>query len=338
MIQSILLEYLADGAIPIYETTPTDPNSHWVLEFGDPLDLYVGDAHWREIRPRSHRIVIPLGIDMDMAGCLEKVDQWVSQAQRLPGNGGTLIFPIRTSAAFPDGSTYVCAGMGYTPNVVETATALDGTDPALLISQLLQGHRTHPLLRRVLEQREAEAREHRRYWLMGEEARRIEGKKDRLAFKRAAKLLDRYLTHKQRRELKKFGYIQVQGQDRMTYRIQAKDHQNIFRIKDGTPVMQFCVVSSQRRLPVPDLMLVQKLMLETNIEDFLNLANKWEVTTAETGRLQRVRVVEGERMPRIDPVIEADIRAREARRNIARRELDVEDFLENLVEPIDVAV
>jgi hypothetical protein len=300
MITRVLLEFIGNGQLPVYdiEWVPNPNIEAWrvfhVLDFEDPLAQYEMDGHWRAVHGQP-RIIIPLTIDTDLIECQRQVPRWIEEAQQIPGDG-TLIFCLHTSApTLGTGAHYVCAGMAYVPQDVGAATILQGEDPTELVLHVLQGHRDHPLVQAVLDRREAEIREHARYWIMAEAARAVERKKQHAAYKRAARLLNSFLTPKQKRELRKKNHIHVNGQDGQLYRIEARSHQNVFLIKDGKPVTQFCVVSREI-LPVPDLVLAQKLLLEANIAEFMALANKWEVH---------------ERRPRerIDPVVEAEFQA-----------------------------
>src|ERR1051325_1775030 len=172
MITRVLLDYLRLGSLPVYDVEWT-PNYGWgvfhVLDFADPLAQYEMDGQWRTVHGHP-RIVIPLTIDADLVECQRQVPRWIETAQQFPGDG-TLIFCIRTSAPIP-GTTahYVCAGMAYVPQQLGNATVLEGEDPAELVLHVLQGHRDHPMVRTLLERRDAEAVEHERYWAMAEAA------------------------------------------------------------------------------------------------------------------------------------------------------------------------
>ncbi len=285
MISRILMEYLPMGGLPVYECTPGEP--HYILDFADPLDTYTGVGYWREALTRSHRLIVPLNIDADLVECQGRVDEWIALAQELPGNG-TLVFSIRTSAPLRDGTHYVCAGLVYTPEALPLALSIEDTDPAELIRQVLLGRGDHPLVQEALARQVRDRLAHERYWVMADAARAIERKKDHKAYKRAARLLHGCLTPKQRREWHKKNHIHVIGQDGQLYRIEARSHQNVFLIEDGVPAIQFCVVS-QQKMPVPDLMLAQKLLLESNIEHFMKLANKWDLR-AQGSRVRRVDI------------------------------------------------
>jgi hypothetical protein len=199
--------------------------------------------------------------------------------------------------------------MAYSENPIEGALAVE-EDPSELLLALLRNDNQHPYVRQVLERRNADIREHQRYELMTLEARRIEGKKAKLAEKRAAKILDRHLTHKQRRELARKKYFHVRGQDGRTYQVTAHSQQNVFLIENGRRTMQFCAVSSVH-IPIPDLLLAQKLLIEHNIEHFLAIANKWE-TRLEDGRVVRDRVLDT-LLDRMDRATELHRRLDEAR-------------------------
>jgi hypothetical protein len=64
----------------------------------------------------------------------------------------------------------------------------------------------------------------------------------------------------------------LQGRDGRTYRITEGSTANVQLIENGLATHSFCVVDKDRRLPVYDLMLAQKLLLESNPEGFHKIA------------------------------------------------------------------
>lgn len=285
MITHILMEYLGLGALPVYDCEPDI--QRYILEFQDPLALYEGSGYWREVPSSSQRLIVPLNIDADLAECQGQIPDWIRQAQELPGDG-TLIFSIQAQAPV-GGIDYLCAGLAYVSQAIAQADPLEATDPADLIRQVLLRNVNHPIVRGVLDRHAEEVERHRRYWEMAEAARAIERKASHVAFKRASRLLNGCLTPKQRRELRKKQHIRVIGQDGQLYRIEERSHQNVFLIQDGEPLFQYCVVTQGEKIPVPDLMLAQKLMLESCLEDFMKLANKWDLRgVSRVGRRERV--------------------------------------------------
>jgi len=98
----------------------------------------------------------------------------------------------------------------------------------------------------------------------------------RLAVVRAKALLHRHLTKQQRWELRAKKAFTVQGSDGNTYLITEGTANNVKRVKNGRPDFSLCVVSDYN-LPVYDLMLAQKLLLETNAPHFVSLANIFDL-------------------------------------------------------------
>lgn len=84
-------------------------------------------------------------------------------------------------------------------------------------------------------------------------------------------MLHQFLTREQRWSLRARKAFFVIGQDGRTYEIQG--HGGIRLISDGRPTTSFCIRPSGLMLPSSDLMLAQKLLLETNVEHFLATAN-----------------------------------------------------------------
>ena len=113
------------------------------------------------------------------------------------------------------------------------------------------------------------------------------------ANQRARVLLHSHLTREQIRELNHTGAFTVVGGDGEVYRLESKYGENIFLLKSGTPVKRICVVFKGSALPINDLLLAQKLMLEncpqqlfekarvTDLRAQDTLENTWGATTEE---------------------------------------------------------
>jgi hypothetical protein len=104
---------------------------------------------------------------------------------------------------------------------------------------------------------------------------------DRRARERSLSLLVRCLTSAQRAEFKRSNAFKVRGQSGQQYRITYGTTANIEVLaQSGTVVRRLCagpVVS----VPIPAVMLVQKLMLETQESEFLHIAARaWGTTEA----------------------------------------------------------
>lgn len=108
-------------------------------------------------------------------------------------------------------------------------------------------------------------------------------KKDqRRADRKAKALLHRHLTKEQRWQLRGTKAFDVTGQDGRSYLVTEGSCNNVRLIENGRPILSLCIVPDYtlpeygvRPLPVYDLMLAQKVLLESNIELFLRTARAW---------------------------------------------------------------
>lgn len=114
------------------------------------------------------------------------------------------------------------------------------------------------LPRRFLERRETQAVRRKRFSVE----------------QRAKALLFRYLTREQKWELRAHRRITVWGQDGREYRIYAWQGMNVKLVENGEETTSLCVVPKPEvtTLPVLDLILAQKIMLETEVGHFLETA------------------------------------------------------------------
>ncbi len=124
-------------------------------------------------------------------------------------------------------------------------------------------------LRSSLEERFAEINR------QNEERRRLEKeaarkKVARKADVKAKALLYRYLTREQKWDLRASGKFNVVGQNGVLYEIRSHYGQNVSSIVDGAERIRYCTIAHVEivRLPIPDLLLSQKLLLENDIESF----------------------------------------------------------------------
>lgn len=102
----------------------------------------------------------------------------------------------------------------------------------------------------------------------------VDMKKKVAATRKAFKLLRRHLDDYQKMELKKFGHFHVRSSDGFLYRIEKASCWNVFRIEDGEVTANFCVIFENHLIPIPDQMLIQKFMLQSDPESFFRIANK----------------------------------------------------------------
>jgi len=116
--------------------------------------------------------------------------------------------------------------------------------------------------------------------------------------KRAKALLHRFLSKEQRWALRAGGSFPVVGQDGRTYTI-AKGNANNIRVEyDGAP-LTLCVHFEDWGIPVYDLMLAQKVLLENDLPRLLRTANARNEVTKESFKGERLLGVEspkGERL------------------------------------------
>jgi hypothetical protein len=105
-------------------------------------------------------------------------------------------------------------------------------------------------------------------------ARAEEDRKQREADKRAEELLVKNLDKEQRKQFEKEGKFKVVLHDGKFFEIYKGWSGNVRELsKDGKPIARLCI-HPQERVPLADLMLAQKLMLETNRELFEKTANR----------------------------------------------------------------
>jgi hypothetical protein len=108
-----------------------------------------------------------------------------------------------------------------------------------------------------------------------EEPDRSPGRKERKrARKRARKLLWANLAPDQRRELRRKGRFHVTGSKGNVYRIASSVPFNVRLAGEAKRSrIFFCLEAEDPDLPMEDIMLAQKLLLETDEGEFLRLAN-----------------------------------------------------------------
>ncbi len=111
---------------------------------------------------------------------------------------------------------------------------------------------------------------------------KIDDEKRKKARARARKLLKRHLTPKQWLDYDTHGEFFVKTPKGHLYQIgSARDH-NIVRLNKRRKAMRvLCASIYGYGVPVEDIMLAQKLMLETQEDAFLKIAHHWPVSTAQ---------------------------------------------------------
>lgn len=126
------------------------------------------------------------------------------------------------------------------------------------------------------EARESVIRMYRHHQMRGQRVRRRALAK---AEDRARALLHRYLTKEQRLELRKTRGFTMRGKDGRTYHVTLGSSTNIFVEHEGAKYA-LCVIPKEA-LPTHDVVLAQKVMLETDPEAFLRLARVRNTKTQE---------------------------------------------------------
>lgn len=98
------------------------------------------------------------------------------------------------------------------------------------------------------------------------------------ALRRAKALFFRYLSREQKWELRAHKRVTTIGQDGREYRIYAWQGGNVRLVEDGVETTTLCVVPNPAvtpKVPVHDLMLAHKLLLENAVGEFLSTARSW---------------------------------------------------------------
>lgn len=109
--------------------------------------------------------------------------------------------------------------------------------------------------------------------LLMKKRRRGEDLKNQRIGRRAKRLLNSCLNVRQRAELRSFGWFRVTVGER-TYRIKSGSSGNVELLgTDGRAVEKYCI-HPKEWLPIHDVMLAQKLLLEADEAQFLATANK----------------------------------------------------------------
>lgn len=105
---------------------------------------------------------------------------------------------------------------------------------------------------------------------------------DPAALARARALLERALSMDQRRDLFARGYFCVQGK-RYSYRIREGHAGNVDALDSGGRVVSRYCAHPLGRIPVHDVMLAQKLWIETDEDMFLREASPYPLHLHERG-------------------------------------------------------
>lgn len=254
--------WLGDGALPIL-----DYQGEWHYLAGE--DDQPETHHWSPATSRS-KLITPL-----LSMTYEQFLQFLTRPmpERVPGRPDeTLFIALRSSYVaphplHPEGVRYLILGAGILygeaegalpihwrsgrPSIIEPFCTLNEAEEPPSEALLL------PMWTKLREQREEDRLARLKY----EEAKG-----------RARRLLLAHLDDAQRAELDEKKRFHVRGQDGHLYLIMPDYHGNIYRMEDGKPTVAYCIVVADS-VPLFDSMLGQKLLLETDIEAFLEIAN-----------------------------------------------------------------
>lgn len=287
IVVRVYFEWLASGALPVYDVRPPEEGHEWSY-----LESDERTCRWNLGRSRSGRLIIPLG-EARLLPFLDLLRQPMPE-------GAVLMVVVRSVFNLEEGVVPIFAttrlgpdpllsvGLAVVSNLV--ATVPPGLDVELVdgrlpesclqfIEQFLRIYETmeepaHPILsdawRTVQMARERSAEQDRR-WAEEREA-------SRLSEARAHVLLKQHLNETQLQELEDFRGFHVVGADGRTFRVHYAAHGNIFSVEDGVPTVNYCIVASDEEpIPIYDLMLAQKVLLESAPEAFFATANAKDV-------------------------------------------------------------
>lgn len=254
MIGALYIDYLRDGALPIYEA-PTD-SPYYCLQEGQ----------WQPFTARRGRALIPLDLDTFLPNFEAALAGWLRVLGGLTEALGTLIFTLRTCCEL-EGARYILGALAFVPALLPDGTALDGEDPAPLLIQLCRGltgedsAQLHPALQATLAR-------------MLEDRARAEAERqaDQEATARSLALLESFLNDEQRAEFREAGVFHVRTRDGRLFRFTKGFGHNVHLVQDGLCVTEYCIITTER-VPLYDQMLGQKVLLEADPEDFFRIAN-----------------------------------------------------------------
>lgn len=265
---SLRAEWLDDGALPIYDLG----GEH------DIAYIFNDQRIWQQLAPnlRRRRMIVPLGgIDCLLTEFEEQLPGLVETMRGFDGGNGTIYFPIRSFDQIMDPGDFnprqfVIAGLAYVPNSA-VGTPLEGVDPVQAILQALRNDPTSQAARDARASRDLQ--------------RLIRHAELEEARNKSRALLEEFLDDDQKAELVAAERFHVQGLDGHRYQIRVGQAHNVFRVDDsGQKLVEYCLIT-KGLLPVCDLLLTQKILLETDPETFHATANAWKLEGKERIRL-----------------------------------------------------
>jgi len=258
----LLLDIVQDGQIPIY-AAPTRGMRYYT---------HTEELVW-DPRRATNKILISVGVDHR----LDSIREFLGT--ELLRDEGTLIFAVRyveaLTRAFQNTPTlFVLGGMAFVPGANTLGTPLENGDPWPIVRQFihttyrlqkgLEPDTAHPIIDDAVQR-----------YLAGRTALDV-GVQRSEARDKALAILTANLDPVQRKEFLERGHFHVVGQDGRTYRIDKKHTHGVHRIEGGVKTFEYCLVADVH-IPTFDLMLMQKLLLESDTTHFLEKANAWDL-------------------------------------------------------------
>lgn len=282
MITNIVVQWLYPGEIPTYDMGPSE--LMYTLQPGPPRTTAGSPTfeglYWDCRTLRGRRAFIDLNIDVEVDIMMADMDQWLHMVHaQNPDVPGTLMVIIRSKECFPgEERQYFNGGFAFFPIPIPNGLPLDvGVSPADFVRRVLateshEAFNRDPVLSRFdyplepLTPADQLAASYVPWRVQQEEERGVQ---------RARVLLYQHLTIDQIIQVEEHKQFVCRGKDKKTYSIHALPMHNVFLLDaQGRRRMEFCLVTKQR-IPVYDLMLLQKFLLESDPELFWREANCW---------------------------------------------------------------
>jgi hypothetical protein len=260
----LILEWLADGAIPVMATDP-GMTCHYIHQesYDKPLEWSVARA--------GKRFPVQL--------FEERIDRFLKFLSKGLPSDGVLYLPIRSSYEL-DGlpGRHLIIGAAIFPFELPEPTP----GYAAPYSHVIEGDLA--LIQRFcLLNTEKEAPQEevlRKPWdmIQGWHHEWLERSKKRSeAEARAFQLLLAHLDEAQRKDLSESKSFKLHGKDGKRYLVTYRTHENVWLLdEEEKPVVRYCIVSEED-IPIYDQMLSQKLLLEHDPNYFFLVANSTTV-------------------------------------------------------------
>lgn len=256
MITHILYHRLDVGELAIYDKAD-EVEQYWHL---DP-------PYWN--CHRTHRRISNFtNLHLSLEELQRDLPQWL---QALPAEEGSLIYSVHLNDVI-DGVHLIDAGLSFVSYPMGVPLTVDPVQAILDLSRARtpeQVGRLHPNIRAVRD-----LRGFQNGWGLFSHQQR---EREERATQRSRMLLYEHLTEEQIADLEELGHFQVLGMDGHQYRIMDKTIHNVFRLENDRPSVEYCIVV-QGRVPLYDQLLAQKMLLEADIDTFMRVSNKWDLT------------------------------------------------------------